>query len=136
MAHNKELDREVSRQTLERLLKVHGEGDHLDFKQIFSLSSQRQKSEMVRDMLAFANTEGGGHIIYGVTDKDFTPIGLPPTDSVAESDCHLDTTKIYQALKNTCPPIFNSWQQNTSYNCLSGLRKDALASSISPSIQV
>ena len=103
MANDKELHRKVSQETLESLLKVHGEGDHWDFKQIFSLSSPRAKAELARDILAFANTEGGGHIIYGVVDKVFTPDGLPPTDSLPESDREIDTTKIYQALKKYLP---------------------------------
>jgi len=54
MANSNELYQEVSQEKLEELLKIHGEGDQWEFKQIFSLSSPKAKAELVRDILAFA----------------------------------------------------------------------------------
>jgi len=86
------LHQKVSVDALKELLNIHGEGDNLDFKQTFSLSSQRERAEIVRDILALANTEGGGHIVFGVVDKSFEPIGL------SEDVVHIDTTTIYNAI--------------------------------------
>jgi hypothetical protein len=102
MIDNEELHRKVSQETLESLLSIHGEGDHLDFKQSFSLSSPQARVELVRDMLAFANTENGGHIIFGV-DKAYVPIGLPPVDSLPPVDRLIDTTAIYKAIEKYIP---------------------------------
>jgi hypothetical protein len=97
MITNEDLHQKVSQEKLENLLKIHGEGDDLDFKQVFSLNSSQARAELVRDMLAFANTEGGGHIIFGV-DKTYEPIGLPQRDSLPDTDRHIDTTRIYNAI--------------------------------------
>jgi len=75
---------------LETLLQIHGEGDNLDFKELFSLDSQKERAAIIRDILAFANTEDGGHIIFGI-DKYYNPVGLP-------DDVHIDTTKIYNTI--------------------------------------
>ncbi len=88
---SEELQRQVSQEKLENLLRVHGEENSLDFKRYFSPSSQHARAELVRDILAFANTEGGGHIVFGVEDKTYEPIGSP-------KDVHFDTTTIYNAI--------------------------------------
>jgi len=82
----------MSLDTLRNLLNIHGEANNLDFKQTFSLSSQKERAELVRDILALANTEGGGHIVFGVVDKTFEPVGLPANVP------HIDTTTIYNAI--------------------------------------
>ncbi len=87
------LDQEVSQYTLERLLNnVHSELNGVDFKQYYSLDTSKEKAEFVRDFLAFANTDGGGHIIFGVEDGTGKPIGLQGEQ--------LDMTKIHNVLKN------------------------------------
>ena len=71
--------------TREILLKIKQEGvnsetEYLDFKRMFKFSSKRDKLEIIKDIVAFANSDGG-YIVYGVTDKDCKWIGLD-----AESD--------------------------------------------------
>ncbi len=97
MITSEELQRQVSQEKLENLLRVHGEENSLDFKRYFSPSSQRARAELVRDILAFANTEGGGHIVFGVEDKTYEPIGI-------SIDVHLDTTTIYKKLNDPLGP--------------------------------
>ena len=53
------------------------EGFKLDFKYKFSLSTDSDKREFVKDVIAMANTEGGrGYIIYGIEDKSKKIVGL------------------------------------------------------------
>src|SRR5258708_7554936 len=93
MMRKDELDQEVSQGTLERFLKtVHSELNEIDFKQYYSLESSKEKAELVRDVLAFANTAGGGHIIFGVEDGTGNPVGL--------HEAYLDMTKIHNVLSN------------------------------------
>lgn len=93
MIRTDELDQHISQDTLDRLLKnFHSELNEIDFKQYFSLASSRAKAELVRDILAFANTEDGGYIIFGVEDGTGDPVGLQGE--------HLDMTKIQNVLKN------------------------------------
>src|SRR3989442_14808578 len=88
-----DFDQKVSQDTLEHLLiNVHSELNEVDFKQYFSLESSKEKAELVRDILAFANTDGGGYIIFGVEDGTGNPIGLYGS--------HLDMTKIHNILSN------------------------------------
>ena len=102
MVSSEELHRNVSQETLESLMKIRGEGDNLDFKQIFSMSSKKAKAELVRDMLAFANTVGGGHLVFGV-DKTYSPVGLPSIDTLPALDRQIDTTIIYQTIEKYIP---------------------------------
>lgn len=85
------LSRMVTRERLIALLQIQGEADELDFKAIFDLSSKRAKAEFARDALGALNTDGGMHIVFGVQDNTFVPLGLGPGDRV-------DTTTIYKAL--------------------------------------
>jgi len=56
------------------------EEQHIDFKVALDVSSQRGIGELARDILGFANAEGGV-ILYGVTD-DGRVTGLSQLDSV------------------------------------------------------
>jgi tetratricopeptide (TPR) repeat protein len=81
--------RAVRPTVLEDLLRTPGEHNQWDFKQTLDLAQAKDRAEVARDIMAFANSEGG-HIIFGVADKPFDPIGLP--DSVK-----LDTTTLCNA---------------------------------------
>ena len=81
---------QVSVEKVLQLLSRRGEHDNWDFKESIDLDSTRGKLELARDLLALANTTGGGHLIFGVSDKDFEIVGLTKCNS-------MDTTKIYNA---------------------------------------
>lgn len=80
----------VTKECLRSRLAVNGEADNLDFKQTIDLGNKRDKVEITRDVLAFANS-GGGHIIFGVSD-DHHLIGLP-------SSARVDTTHVHNAIR-------------------------------------
>lgn len=79
------------RQTLIEALSERCETNFLDFKATIDLNTTRDKVEIARDIIAFANTDGG-HLVFGVRDRTFDHIGLD------ESVKHLDTTTIYKAV--------------------------------------
>lgn len=73
---------------LERATIAMRESKHLDFKREFDLSSQQAWCEVIKDIVAFANS-GGGIIIFGVandgtnTDFDGAPILAHDTADIA-----------------------------------------------------
>jgi len=83
---------------LERLLKRE-EGPKLDFKATLNLSTESEKKELTKDVIAMANSIGGrGYIIFGVEDKTKKIIGITPPDYKEE--------QVQQIIYNRCdPPI-------------------------------
>jgi len=87
---------------LRRLLTTKTETRNLDYKQAFNWSSSTndQKCEIVKDILAMLNTQDGGRIVIGVADADHAPIGVDQ-----QSFESFDTTKVNDFLrKYTDPP--------------------------------
>lgn len=69
---------------LRQLLKLE-EGPKLDFKAEMHLSTESEKKELTKDVIAIANSRGGrGHIIYGIEDKTKRVIGVEPGDFTEE----------------------------------------------------
>ena len=54
--------------------KMNYENEKLDFKEIFNFNNERDKLEILKDLVSFANTNGG-YIVYGVTNS-YEWIGL------------------------------------------------------------
>lgn len=53
-----------------KMLLESDEGPKLDFKQSLSVETDGEKKELVKDVIAIANSRGGrGYIIFGVEDK-------------------------------------------------------------------
>ncbi len=70
----------MDEQKLRQLLKQE-EGPKLDFKLVLHLSTESEKKELVKDVIAIANTRGGrGHILFGVEDKTKRLVGMEPGD--------------------------------------------------------
>ncbi|NLY43380.1 MAG: transcriptional regulator [Clostridiaceae bacterium] len=85
-------------QKLKRLLQSE-EGPKLDFKEKFHLSTESEKKELAKDIIAIANSPGGrGHIIFGVEDKNKNVVGIDAAQFSEE--------QIQQIVYNRCdPPI-------------------------------
>jgi tetratricopeptide (TPR) repeat protein len=70
------------------LLKLKYEAPTLDYKETFDISNKfiehREYLELVKDLAAFSNTEGG-YIIYGVEDGTYIKKGLAPEISINEN---------------------------------------------------
>jgi len=65
---------ELNSDLAEELIQQGFESPDLDYKLDFD-GSIRAWMEIAKDIYGFANY-GGGHIVFGVEDKTFTPIGL------------------------------------------------------------
>lgn len=83
---------------LESLLKRE-EGPKLDFKATLHLSTESEKKELTKDVIAMANSRGGrGYIVFGVEDKTKRILGITPPDYKEE--------QVQQTIYNRCdPPI-------------------------------
>ena len=77
---------------IRQLLLLKSEGPNLDYKSGFAWSKDNRdkKYELIRDLMAFANTKDGGRVIFGVRDEDLEFVGvsaeifesIDPTDVV------------------------------------------------------
>ena len=52
------------------------ESDYLDYKESISISTQKDKMELCKDVTSFAN-ENGGALIYGVPETDQNGVPVP-----------------------------------------------------------
>lgn len=86
-------------QKLKSLLKQ-GEGPKLDYKQKIDISVESGKKELVKDVIAIANSQGGrGHLVIGVRDKTMEIIGIDPSS--------INEERIQQIISNRCDPPIN-----------------------------
>ncbi len=76
---------QVSQSKLDELLSHRCEAEDLDFKEKYDGTSKKDQIELCKDIIAMANTRGG-HIVLGVRDSDFAPVGLPMDTRIDEAD--------------------------------------------------
>jgi Putative DNA-binding domain len=87
---------------LRELLAQKGESRNLDCKERFdwNTATNDAKCELVKDILAFLNTQDGGVILFGVRDSTLELVGLTEDEFAS-----FDTTKVNDFLqKYTDPP--------------------------------
>src|ERR1700730_7077517 len=86
---------------LRELLAQKAETKNLDCKESFSWdnASNDAKCELVKDILAFLNTQDGGLIVIGIQDSTLEPIGLSDADFTS-----FDTTKVNDFLHRYTDP--------------------------------
>lgn len=81
---------------LKQLLKQE-EGPKLDFKACLCLSTESEKKELTKDVIAMANSRGGrGYIVFGIEDKTKKVLGIDSGDFKEE--------QIQQIIYNRCDP--------------------------------
>ena len=81
---------------LRQLLKRE-EGPKLDFKAELNLSTESDKKELTKDVIAIANSRGGrGYILFGIEDKTKRILGIDPANFSEE--------QIQQIIYNRCDP--------------------------------
>lgn len=63
---------------IKRLIELRSEGPNLDYKAGFAWTKDNRdkKYELVRDLIALANTKDGGRVIFGVRDGDCELVGV------------------------------------------------------------
>jgi predicted HTH transcriptional regulator len=100
---------------LEDLLSQKVETKNLDCKASFNWSTADNdaKCELVKDILAFMNTQDGGVIVIGVRDDTLEPVGM--TDSDFSS---FDTTKVNDFLHRYTDPQASCEVQKLTLNGL------------------
>lgn len=64
---------------------VNAEAENIDYKRCFKFNVKRDKLELIKDIVAFANTEGG-YLIFGVTDKECKWNGLDEDSDIDKAD--------------------------------------------------
>jgi len=80
-----------------KMLLESDEGPKLDFKSTLSLDTDGEKKELVKDVIAIANSRGGrGYIIFGVEDKTKRIVGI--------KDENITEEKIQQIISSRCDP--------------------------------
>jgi hypothetical protein len=92
----------ISESQFKELLSQKTETKNLDCKEFFNwdTAASDEKCALVKDILAFVNTQDGGNIVFGVRDSTLEFVGLGQEDFAS-----FDTTKVNDFLqKYTDPP--------------------------------
>src|SRR5262245_35498867 len=86
---------------IRRLLALKSEGSNLDYKAGFQWSKVNKdlKYELVRDLIALANTKDGGRVVFGVRDADLEFVGV--SAAIFES---VDPTDVVGMLHDNAAP--------------------------------
>lgn len=87
-----------------KILLESDEGPKLDFKQEISLDTDGEKKELIKDVIAIANSRGGrGYIIFGVEDKTKRIVGIDSKNITEE--------KIQQIISSRSdPPVSTKFE--------------------------
>lgn len=93
----------LTEQDVRELLALKTENKSLDYKQSlnWSTASAQDKGAVIKDVLAMANTQDGGKLLFGVRDGDFEAVGL--TEEEFES---FDATRFNDFLARYADPAF------------------------------
>ena len=83
------------------MILLKSEGPNLDYKAGFAWKKDNRdkKYELIRDLIAFANTKDGGRVIFGVRDEDLEFVGV--SDEIFES---IDPTDVVSMLHDNGAP--------------------------------
>ena len=92
---------ELLEEDIKRLLSIKTETKNIDYKEslIWASGKNDQKLNIVKDILAMANTQDGGNIIIGVRDSNYECVGIPEEDYDS-----FDQTKVNDFLHNYTEP--------------------------------
>lgn len=78
-----------------KLIEEGQEGPTLDFKEDLLLESDKDKAEFMKDIIALANSGGTAHIITGIEDDTWKPVGIKTSHTPEQ---------LNQILKDKCDP--------------------------------
>lgn len=83
-----------------KILLNREEGPKLDYKEKIDISLESGKKELVKDVIAIANSQGGrGHLVIGIEDKTKEIIGVDPE--------YINEERIQQIISQRCDPPIN-----------------------------
>ncbi len=91
----------MQEQEIRDLIKLGSESANLDYKEgfIWNKENKDKKYELLRDLIAMANTRDGGRIIFGVRDNDYLYVGA--SDEIFET---IDPNNVVQMLHQWSDP--------------------------------
>ena len=91
----------LTEEDIRRLLAKNCENKNFDYKEglKWHKDNKDQKSEIVKDILAMANTQDGGKIVIGVRDSDYQFVGMSEDDWKS-----FDVTKVNDFLQTYTDP--------------------------------
>jgi len=91
----------MSDEEIRRLIALRSEGPNLDYKAGFAWIKDNRdlKYELIRDLMALANTKDGGRVIFGVRDEDLRLVGV--SEEIFES---IDPTDVIGICTTTPRP--------------------------------
>lgn len=102
VAYHLVMDRLFPPYRIEEYLEAKIEVKNLDYKLGVNWNkSSDERFEIVKDILAMANTQDGGTIIFGVRNEDFTKVGLSDAEFAS-----FDQTKVNDLLHEYTDPKF------------------------------
>lgn len=78
---------------LEFLANYHEENLLIDYKAEFNFKEDREWLEITKDVMAFANTDGG-YLLFGIKNVTYDPVGLDPDTK----NCLLDINNFQQGI--------------------------------------
>jgi hypothetical protein len=95
----------LTEKDVRELLVRKAESKNLDYKESMNwgTATSEQKVAVVKDVIAMANTQDGGKIIFGVRDSDYEAIGL-----AEEQFQSFDATRFADFLNRYSDPSFES----------------------------
>lgn len=95
---------ELNIDEIKKLIEIKSENKNLDYKEFLNwlTATTDEKLDLIKDILAMANTQDGGKLVFGVKDNDFNFVGLSNSDFDS-----LDTTKINDFLHKYADPTFS-----------------------------
>lgn len=93
----------LTERDVRELLALKSETKNLDYKQSmhWGTATAEIKAEIIKDVLAMANAQDGGRIIFGVRDGDFAEVGMTPEEFES-----FDSTRFADFLSRYADPLF------------------------------
>jgi len=87
----------ITQGELRELIELKREGPTLDYKRDLNLETDKHKAEFIKDVLALANSGRTAHIVTGIKDRTWEPVGISKSYT---------QTQINQILQErTDPPV-------------------------------
>lgn len=93
----------LTEEDVRRLINQQAETKNLDYKEgcNWLATDNDKKCELIKDILAMANTQDGGQLVFGVDDRTFEFVGMDPTSYES-----FDPTKVNDFVRQYTDPPF------------------------------
>lgn len=94
----------LTESSVKRLIDQKTETKTVDYKETLNWQTSPKDARLgvVKDLLAMANTQDGGQIIFGISDGDYEFVGMPPSDWQS-----FDQTKVNEFAQRYGGPSFH-----------------------------